>query len=58
MLHDLLYALYVAKTDREKSRAYKDLAMLGMDKRTADGIVNEMSDETWISFGFDPYGEE
>lgn len=55
MLTELLWALYVAETDKERSRAYKNLFMLGMDKSTADLLVKEISDETWVSFGFNPY---
>ena len=57
MLTDLLWALHIAKTDKERSKAFKNLEMLGMDRKTAQLLVNEISDETWISYGFNPYEE-
>lgn len=42
MLRDLLLALMDAKTKQEKERAYEDLRLVGMDRRTADYCVEEI----------------
>ena len=55
MLYDLLWALYTAKTDKEKSKAFRNLEKLGMDRQTATMMVNEIKDETWVSLGYNPY---
>ena len=58
MLNDLLWALYTARTDKEKSKAFKNLEKVGMDRRTASMMVNEMTDEAWLATGHDPYGNQ
>lgn len=58
MLYDLLWDLYTAKTDKEKSKAFRNLEKLGMDRQTATMMVNEIKDEIWVSLGYNPYVRE
>ena len=43
MLIDLIEALADAFTAQEKEKAYRDLEKIGMDRRTADFLLMELS---------------
>lgn len=41
MLEDMLLAVVNAKDNKEKETAYKNLERVGIDRRTANVLVNE-----------------
>lgn len=42
MLDDMIQALIDAKTDKEKAKAYRNLEKVGMDRITANMLVDEI----------------
>ena len=45
MLSDMIADLILAKTEKERETAYRNLEKVGVDRMTADLLAREMMDE-------------